>query len=216
MIRLFVIDDHPIVIDGLNYLIRHDKDEIKIVGSALNLHEAIQKIHKTELDIVILDLYIPGYFVSDSVRALKHKFPEKKIIIFTIELSYLWERAMMREGVDGYLTKDLNDTAIISGIKKVYNSERVFFSTIEDNFNQAYARNKLPGNPVTTVQEKLIELLIDGLSVKQIGDVMGINIFKINYLLKKIRQKFKVKNNVELIATLLKQKALFARHQQPS
>jgi DNA-binding NarL/FixJ family response regulator len=206
MIRIFVIDDHPIVTDGLRYLIHPEQDQMTIVGSALNVHDAIHNLKLNEFDIFILDLYIPNSNPPDNVRMLKNRFREKKIIIFTSESSCIWARAMLKEGVNAYLTKDLSDFEFKSAINKVFNGETVYPINILSK-PIAFGEDDPKGETILLpIQREMIQLLCKGLTVKQIADMEGINSFRANYILKKIRQQFKVKNNVELIAELLKRK----------
>jgi DNA-binding NarL/FixJ family response regulator len=156
MIRLFVIDDNPIVIDGLNYLFHLAQDDIGIVGSALNVHEAVQKIRQDDFDIFILDLYIPDSHPPENVRTLRKRFPGKKIIIFTTESSYLWVRAMIKEGVDGYLTKDLIDSQVKSAIYKVFNGESVFPFAIAEKRTTPGLGNHECDYPLQSNQQKII------------------------------------------------------------
>jgi DNA-binding NarL/FixJ family response regulator len=113
---------------------------------------------------------------------------------------------MIKEGVNAYLTKDLSDSQFISAIYKVFNGEAVFPIDVSSinitNGKKDFEREQ----QLLPIQRKIIKLLSDGLSVKQIADKVETNFFRINYLLKKTRQQFKVKNNVELIATLLNSK----------
>jgi DNA-binding NarL/FixJ family response regulator len=73
-IRLFVIDDHPIVVDGIRYRLHSEQDRITVVASALNVHDAIPNLKLNAFDIIILDLYIPNCNPLDNVKTLKDRF----------------------------------------------------------------------------------------------------------------------------------------------
>lgn len=205
-IRLFVIDDHPIVTDGIRYRLHSEQDRITVVASALNVHDALPDLKLNAFDIIILDLYIPNCNPLDNVRILKDRFRDKKIIIFTSESASVWVSRMIKEVVNAYLTKDISDSQFISAIYKVFNGEAVFpidvSSIIITSGKECFEREQ----QLLPMQREIIKLLSEGLSVKQIADKVETNFFRINYLLKKTRQQFKVKNNVELIATLLNMK----------
>jgi DNA-binding NarL/FixJ family response regulator len=207
MIKLFVIDDHPIVIDGLYKMVQKQPDNLAIIGYAKSVPEAVQSVRPSDFDLFILDLYLPDSQPHENVRSLKEKFPTKKIIIFSSEYSNMWVRAMKKQCVSGYLTKDLDDWQIISSIIQVYNGESIFpNSSLSDTANnrKEIGLGHMFADPC---QDRIISLLMEGLSVKEISDIIGINAFKINYILKKIRLQFKVKNNVELISSILKQRS---------
>lgn len=198
MVKIFIIDDHPFFIDGIKAQIHSKADKIDVVGSASSINEAIHSPECEEIDIFILDLYLSDSYPPNNVRALKTKFRNKKIIILTSETSCIWVGALLKEGADAYLTKDISSSEFKSTIKRVLNGEKIFPA---EKIIRQPKTNSLYFSPVQT---NLIKLLCKGLSVKQIADIMCINPFKVNYLLKKIRKTYDVKNNVELIAIFLK------------
>src|ERR1035438_9429650 len=108
MIRIFIIDDHPLISDGVHDFIHPFRDGIKLVGEALNVTEAIPRITEKDPDIILLDLYIPGSEPVENIRILKIKFPGKKIVIYTGGTSSVYSGIMADEGASGYLTKDLD------------------------------------------------------------------------------------------------------------
>ena len=71
MIRLFTIEDHPVIVTGLRNLFRPSRDEIEIVGSASSVDELIQKGIQEEFDIFLLDLWIPDSHPIQNVKKLK-------------------------------------------------------------------------------------------------------------------------------------------------
>lgn len=103
MIRLFVIDDDPYVIDGCHYRMHPARDQIKIAGSALNVNETVQKARSNDLDMFILDLHIHQTLPRNNEKILKTRFPGKPIVIFTCDFSSIWVTAMKNEGVKGYM-----------------------------------------------------------------------------------------------------------------
>jgi DNA-binding NarL/FixJ family response regulator len=190
MIRLFIIDDHPYVADGIKYNLHPNRQGITVAGSASNVDEAIHTAKSEDLDLFILDLHLPGKDPFNNVNLLKKRFPKKKIIIFTCDDNSVWMRAMQRIGTDGYVTKDKEHCVLIRAIRNVYNGEKHFPDLIlnEDNVQEQ------------SLQDQVIELLGEDLSIKQIAEIFNQNYDKTNYLLSKIRQKFKVKTNWGLIA----------------
>ena len=94
MIRLFTIEDHPVIITGLRNTFRPSRDGIEITGSASNVDEAILHANPATFDIFLLDLWIPGYQPLQNIRQLKEHFAEKPVVMFTSEDSSIWQRKM--------------------------------------------------------------------------------------------------------------------------
>jgi DNA-binding NarL/FixJ family response regulator len=206
MIQLFVVDDHPIIIDGIRSLTLPRINGIEIIGSSLNVHEAISNPNINNADIIILDLYIPNSFPLDNVRSLRNKFHSKKIIIFTIETSCIWIKKMFNEGVNAYLFKDISESEFLLTITKVHNGEIIFPLDIHYAHDDSFYKITKPefSGILSSIQLRIIKSLCNGLTIKQIAEIEGINSFSVDYQLKKVRKQFNVKNNVELIAELVK------------
>lgn len=115
----------------------------------------------------------------------------------------MWVKAMKKEGVSGYLMKEINSSNFIEAIHKVFNGEVVF----PESNSITRVSNRIPDDeynfPLQPEQRIIIRLLIQEHTPYQIADISGINIFKMNYLLMKVRRQLKVKNNVALVAKIL-------------
>jgi DNA-binding NarL/FixJ family response regulator len=85
MIRLFVIEDHPVIVTGLRNLFRPSRDEIEIVGSASSVDEAVSRAVSDTFDMILLDLWLPDSHPLLNVKKLKDHFHDKPIVIFTSE-----------------------------------------------------------------------------------------------------------------------------------
>jgi DNA-binding NarL/FixJ family response regulator len=212
MIRIFVIDDHPVIASGIRYILHTERDGIKIAHTALNVEEAISTMNPDDFDIIILDLYIPDTHPSDNVKKLKIKYPGKKIIIYTSETSTMWIRKMFEVGADAYITKDGNRPTLKTAIHKVFVGETVFPACLtlqDDQIGIKEFRENCQSQPLQPQQCQILSLLIDGLSVKQIAGKVNMNFFRVNNILRKTRLQFKAKNNVELAVKMVQHKELF-------
>ncbi|MEI6457155.1 MAG: response regulator, partial [bacterium] len=96
MIRLFVIEDHPVIVTGLRNLFRPSRDGIEVAGSASGLAEALLKATPTGLDIFILDLWLGRSKPVENVRTLRAGFPGKPIVVYTSEISSAWRRKVRK------------------------------------------------------------------------------------------------------------------------
>ena len=98
MIRLFIIEDHPIIVTGLRNLFRPSRDEIEIYGSASSADEAVKTDNSEAFDIIMLDLWLQSSPPLENMKKLKEKFPTKPIVMFTSEESSVWQRKMFDAG----------------------------------------------------------------------------------------------------------------------
>jgi DNA-binding NarL/FixJ family response regulator len=105
MVKLFAIDDHFLIIEGLYKAFNPETDEVGLVGSALNIQEAIAKIPGIPTDIIVLDLFIDDSDPVANFNQLRTTFPTIPIVILTMEDSLRWQIKMFKLGVMGFLNK---------------------------------------------------------------------------------------------------------------
>jgi len=204
MIRLFIIEDHPIIVTGLKNLFRPSRDEIEIIGNASNVEDAVIRADPGTFDIILLDLWLPDTHPLLNVKKLKDHFHGKPIVIFTSEESFSWQRKMFEAGVMAYLLKSNNKFEIKSTLEKVIKGQIVFSGLVEPGYEKNLA-SVLSGHKyyLTPNQQELVILLSSGLTQKEIADSKKTSISTVEKTLKHVRKKFDAKNNAELVKILL-------------
>ncbi|MEI6434449.1 MAG: response regulator transcription factor [Bacteroidota bacterium] len=204
MIRLYIIEDHPVIVSGLKGLFRPSRDEIEITGSAIDVEDAIVKADSTTFDIFLLDLWIPNAHPLLNVRKLKENFNHKPIVIFTSEDSSSWQRKMFEAGVMAYMLKNAGKSEIKLTLEKVMKGQVVFSGSF-DNENERKSSSVFSGQTfqLTANQKELITLLSSGLTQQQIADAKKTSVSTVEKTLKHVREKCGAKNNAELVRNLL-------------
>lgn len=204
MIRIFTIEDHPVIITGLKNLFRPSRDEIEIIGSATSVEEAIEKVDPDSFDIFMLDLWIPSSHPLQNIKKLKEHFPGKPVVMFTSEDSSIWQKKMFEAGVKAYLLKSSDKSEIRSTLEKVSRGMTVFTGIIDDKeadkFRTAFTE---PKYILTANQKELVVMLSKGLSQQQIAENKGTSISTVEKTLKHIRDRCDARNNAELVRILL-------------
>jgi DNA-binding NarL/FixJ family response regulator len=204
MIRLFVIEDHPVIVTGLKNLFRPSRDEIEIMGNAFSVDDAVAKADAETFDVFLLDLWLPEANPLVNVKKLKEKFTGKPIVIFTSEDSSSWQRKMFEAGVMAYLLKSTNKAEIKSTLEKVVRGQIVFSGLVEPDYERKLS-TVLSGQKyhLTPNQHELVVLLSSGLTQQQIADAKKTSVSTVEKTLKHVRERCDAKNNAELIKILL-------------
>jgi DNA-binding NarL/FixJ family response regulator len=204
MIRLFVIEDHPVIITGLKNLFRPSRDDIEIIDSANSVDEALTKADPATFDVFFLDLWLPNAHPQLNVKRLKDKYRGKPIVIFTSEESSTWQRKMFEAGVMAYLNKSASKYEIKTTLEKIVKGQIVFSGTVEPDYERKLAV-VLSGESfsLTPNQQEQVILLSKGWSQQQIADEKKISVSTVEKTLKLVREKCDAKNNTELIRILL-------------
>lgn len=206
MIRLYVIEDHEsIIVSGLKRMFYSSRDGIEISGSSKSVESTIHSARPEDFDIFILDLWLETRTPVRDIKTLKQAFPGKPVMIYTSETSAAWKIKMLEEGALAFITKTADRAEIKKAIQQV--SEGKIFSPIKENF---FADQKTPNKIndqeplITLFQIEIIKMLANGDSHQEIASFSGISRSKLEGILKGLRKKFNVRNNIELVAIVNK------------
>ena len=210
MLRIFVIDDHPLAISGLKSMFRKDRDNIEICGSALDVRIALQEAMAPAFDIILLDLWIRDINPLENIKMLKRKFPFKPIVILSYEDSTVWQHKMYNAGVAGYLLKTSRKAQLREALEKVADERLVFPHLFTESTPQCNPRTvtikKIDG--LTPHQYDVVSLLSEGNSRNQIGKRLSISVSTIEKILTSVRKKFQARNTSQLIWMLTHRKII--------
>ncbi|MCX5793050.1 MAG: response regulator transcription factor [Elusimicrobia bacterium] len=123
-IRVFLIDDHPIVRDGVrSYLASRD---ITVAGEAADAPEALRKVKKLAPDVIVLDVNLPSMVGWEVASRLRRLVPGSKIIAFSIHSSKEYVERMALSGARGYVMKSQPTSELFDAIKQVFLGGRYF------------------------------------------------------------------------------------------
>lgn len=178
MIRVILIDDHQIVIDGLSLVVEGDQ-EIDLLGTFTNPLEAMSFIKGNDVDVVITDLDMDEANGEDVIAYCAGRDEEIKVIVLSMHDESAVIKHLLQLGADGYLTKSAGKLEILKAIKSVYQgvkyfTDKVLASMLNEDSSKSIAKN--PELNVLSHREiEIIKLIADGLSSKIIADQLSIS-----------------------------------------
>ena len=208
MIRLFIIDSHPVVAQGLRSMFRPSRDNIKIIDSATNLVMALLGINHTQPDIILVDPWLHNGDPFEIITTLKVTYPNFPIVIYTHEDSVIWKKRMYQAGVYAYINKTAEKSELKLMLDKVSHLEYVFSGAMQ-SAPFVFESNNHAGNYRFTLNQKnILKLIVSGFSLKQIADKKGVTLSSIAKTNKKIREVLKAKNNAELTRIIFQKNLL--------
>jgi DNA-binding NarL/FixJ family response regulator len=204
MIRIFIIEDHQVTIAGLRTFFRSSRDTVIITKTSNNIEDALLIDDPESFDVILLDLWLPSSKPVDNFKKITVKFPKKPIVIYSGETSNYWRHKMYNLGVKGFINKNADKSSIEDTLKRVIKGETVFSPMINEYQSKRIIEGyKNPKFCLSTEQEEIIKLLIEGLSTNNIADKLDRDTSVVNKQLKKIRKIFGVSTNANLIKMIL-------------
>lgn len=119
MIKVAIIDDQAIMIQGMSMILKASPD-LDVVGTGSNGLEALKLAASTEVDVFLMDIRMPEMDGVEATKKIREKYPESKVLILTTFNDDEYIFASLKGGASGYLLKDADPQQIIDGIKTVY------------------------------------------------------------------------------------------------
>lgn len=199
MTRLILADDHTIVRSGLKQLFSLTED-IMVVAEAESGQKLIELLHENIVDLVLLDLTMPGGGVDliSQLRALYHDLP---ILVLSMHNELKIITRSLKAGASGYLTKDNDPETLLLAIRKLANGGRYIDPKMAEKlvFERDASNHKNPHKLLTAREMQILQLLASGKSVNEAAHNLGISNKTVSTHKARLFEKLNISNNVELI-----------------
>lgn len=196
--RLLLVDDHPMLRRGISELLSLE-DDVKIVGEASNGQEALDFLEKNTVDLVILDHKMPILTGIETLREIKARNIQTKIVLFTVSDSGEDVQEALKLGVDGYLLKDMEPELIIIDIRKILRGELVISPNLASILAQTLRTPSIQdiASNLTSRELQVIQMIAEGLSNKMIANNLDIAESTVKVHVKHILSKTGLRTRVE-------------------
>src|SRR5450432_4352883 len=134
LIRVFIVDDHPVVIEGIHSLLQNEKD-ITWVGQAMNAASCLGFFVNNTADVVLMDISMPGMDGIELCAIMKEKYPGVFILGLSTFNQGLYIKKMMEHGASGYILKNTSKEELISAIRTVYEGGIFFNGEVGESYS---------------------------------------------------------------------------------
>lgn len=200
MIKVLIADDHPVVREGLREILT-DQAETYIVWEAENFREVMRLIRNGQWDIVILDITMSGRNGFDALRQIKNEKPQTHVLIYTIHPEEHYGLRAIRNGANGYITKDCNPDMLISAIHRIIQGGKYITQSLAEKLANALDKEyERPPHDILTDREfQIFNLLSIGKTVSEIATELVLSVKTISTHRANILFKMNLRNNAELM-----------------
>jgi DNA-binding NarL/FixJ family response regulator len=197
MIKVALIDDHPMIFEGLKSLLSGNND-IHLASHAPNAFDGLQMIKDELPDVLLLDINLPDVNGIDLCSRIRKEFPDLKVIALSTfkERSYMTK--MMAAGASGYMQKSVSALELAEGIRQVMKGKEFFDSESGKLYQAIKAESdKLP--LITPRELEVLKLIAAGMTNIQIADKIFVSPLTVDSHRKNLIAKLGVNNTASLI-----------------
>ncbi|MGH9222816.1 MAG: response regulator [Acidimicrobiales bacterium] len=210
-VRLLLVDDHQVVLEGLRSMLASQRHRVEILGATTNPTEALQLAGELKPDVVLLDVRLKGASGLDLCRQLVEQFARVRVVFFTVydDEQYLYQA--LRMGASGFLLKTTTAPELADHLDRVMEGEVAVDATLAGRVAMTAARLQSgefwPGAHLglTQRESEVLGLLVRGLSNRAIAQRLYIGEETVKSHTQGIYRKLEVPDRAQAIATALRE-----------
>ena len=203
-IRVFLVDDHLILREGIRSLLGKVPD-IEIVGEADEGGEAVAKVEQLVPDVVLMDITMPGMSGLEATQQIKQKYPQVKVLILTIHETNQYLSQMLQAGASGYVVKTTATSELISAIRAVHQGDVYLYPSITRMLVEDYLHRVKTGEEktsyegLTSREREILMYIAEDKKNKEIADLLGISVRTVQAHRTNLMDKLGAHDRTELV-----------------
>ncbi len=206
LIKVLVVDDHPVVRKGIRSLLAEEED-IQVVGEAVNGLEAIALLKQVKPDVILMDLVMPEMNGIEAIQETVKLIPDARILVMTSFAADDKVFPSIKAGALGYLLKDSDPEDLIRMIRQVHRGELSIHPSIARKVIQELnrpAQEPLTPSPLTEREVEILQLLAKGVENKEIARLLFVREATVRTHVSNILGKLQLANRVQATLYALK------------
>lgn len=203
LLRILIVDDHPLFRKGLRTLLESEID-FEVIGEAITGDEAIRLAEAHQPDVILMDLQMPGKTGFEATRAISTANPHIHILVVTLFQDDESVFAALRAGARGYVLKDASEEEVLRAIRAVAQGEAIFSPGIATRMISFFAssREELPQDifsDLTNREREILELIARGESNISIAERLSISLKTVRNHVSNIYSKLQVADRAQAV-----------------
>ena len=207
MIRVTLVDDHPIVRRGLRDTLSAEAD-IVVVGEAARSEEVLAALSASPCDVVLLDISLPGRGGLDVLKDIRRSFPDVRVLVVSTHDESQYAVRAMRAGAAGYLTKTSPPEELVRAVRQLMRTGRYINEEVGAALAQ-FAQDDRPGPPherLSDREHEVLRLLTAGKTVSDIANELSLSVKTVSTYRSRLVEKLGVRTTSDLVRYALEHK----------
>jgi DNA-binding NarL/FixJ family response regulator len=201
--RILIVDDHPIMRQGIAQLIEHEPD-LLVCGEAEQASDALQKAIELKPDLMLVDITLPDKSGLELIKDIQFALPNLPVLVLSMHDEGLYVERVLRAGGRGYVMKQEGGKKLMEAIRQVLSGQIFVSEKMSAKILEIFSgrRAQVGGSPVEVLSDRefeVFQLIGKGLSTKEIADQLHVSAKTIEVHRINIKQKLNVRTAPELI-----------------
>ncbi len=206
--KVFLVDDHPLLRDGIAQLINRQKD-LAVCGEAGNISDALQTIPECRPDIVTVDLTLEDGNGLNLIENLSSSHSTLPILVLSMHDESVYAERCLKAGAKGYIMKREHPQKVLSALRTIldgnmYISDRLESKLLSKLYTDRFETRKSPLDCLTTRELEVYHLIGKGLQKREIAEQLNLRLKTIENYMEHIKKKMHFKNTHETITQAIK------------
>ncbi len=206
MIRIAIVDDHAMVRAGLRQFFADQIDFI-VVAEACNGREALEIVRKGEVDVILLDISMPGQSGVDALAGIRARAPDLPVLILSGFPEEHYATTMLRHGASGYLNKDCDAEEIVKAIRTVCRGRKYITAGVAEQLAEGLGGGGADKPPHEHLSERELQVflrLARGETIGHMAESMSLSVKTVSTYRTRVMEKMKLESNSDLTYYALK------------
>ena len=203
MIRIIIVDDHPVVRRGLKQIL-HEEPDVKVVGEAESAQEALKIIRTIDCDAVVLDISLPGASGVEILKQLKYEYKKLPVLILSVHPEEQYAVRVMKAGASGYLTKESAPEELVKAIRKIISGGKYISSSFAERLIMDIDASGKPRHEKLSDREfEIMRMIAQGKAIKKIAEELYLSEKTVSTYRTRLLEKMNMTTNAEIISYAL-------------
>lgn len=206
--KIFLVDDHDIVRQGLRLLVDAEAD-MRVVGEAAHASGLCDHVRASAADIVVIDVSMPGVSGAEATTEIRKSLPEVKVVALTRHTEKAYVQQMMRAGASGYILKQNGAATLIEAVRAVVRGgtflDPAIAGMLIEDLTDASSRSARPAAALTPRERQIATMVAYGHTNKEIAAELGIGVKTVETHKTNVMQKLELTSRAELVQFALEQ-----------
>jgi DNA-binding NarL/FixJ family response regulator len=201
VIRIFIADDHALVREGIRGVFVKQPD-FSVVGDAGDYSEAVERLRQIPVDVVIVDITMPGRDGFELISYIQTAYPRMRIIALTMHVADEYVSRALKAGAHGYVTKDAAPDQLVAAVRRVMTGSSYLSARVAESMALRLTRHEtsvLPHTRLSRREYAIFSMLVEGSTVTAIAKELGVSVKTVSTHKMRLLRKMHLRNQSDLV-----------------